>query len=165
MRSRTLRLGLALCLLVVCGIAATPLVLKVGRLRAQRQWKDNAIAEIRGLAADQTWVAARMPEIRQRIARGEPDGPWVGDRLALMANGDWIIFQNNCEKKRWQIGDQFIALASNGKWYHSSYHFCIDMISAKIEPQPRDLADFATTFYLREFDGKSDEAIKSTWPK
>jgi hypothetical protein len=45
-----------------------------------------------------------------------------------------------------------------------TYHFCIDMIVLSWDEQPEDLAAFAKKYYLRSFDGLSDQCLQKTWP-
>ena len=46
-----------------------------------------------------------------------------------------------------------------------TYHFCIDMIVLRGDEQSEDLAGFAMTYFLRSFDGHSDECLRETWPR
>jgi len=84
--------------------------------------------------------------------------------MILMRNGDWLTYANVCRKEDGRIYDLFLARASDGRWYYSTYHFCVGMIVLKMEEQPEDLAGFAKTHYLRMFDGQSDECLQKTWP-
>ena len=38
------------------------------------------------------------------------------------------------------------------------------MIVLSWDEQPEDLAGFAKKYYLRSFDGRSDECLQKTWP-
>jgi hypothetical protein len=82
-----------------------------------------------------------------------------------MTNGDWVVYRNVCWKEPSRIPDLFLGRASDGKWYYSTFHFCVRMIVLKdMLGQPEGLVNFRTNCYLREFDGRSDECLKSTWP-
>ena len=86
-----------------------------------------------------------------------------------MTNGEWIAYTNICRKQDFKIQDLFIGRASDGKWYYSTYHFCIDMVVLRmredmLEPRPGSVKQFADEYYLKEFDGRSDECLRKTWP-
>ena len=54
---------------------------------------------------------------------------------------------------------------SDGKWYYSTYHFCVEMIVLRdMLDQPENLAKFRNECALREFDGHSDACLETTWP-
>jgi hypothetical protein len=80
-------------------------------------------------------------------------------------NGEWLAYTNVCRKEDRHIHDLFLARGSDGRWYYSTYHFCIGMIVLRMEEQqPEDLAGFAKTYFLRTFDGQSDDCLQKTWP-
>ena len=83
----------------------------------------------------------------------------------LVKNGDWIIYASRCHKQDPRVYDIFIGRASDGKWYYSSYHFCIGMFVLAFDGQPCDLPAFIKQYHLREFDGESDDALQKTWPR
>jgi hypothetical protein len=45
-----------------------------------------------------------------------------------------------------------------------NYHFCNSMAMIRGDDPPRSIAEFATIYSAREFDGKSDECLRHTWP-
>ena len=81
-----------------------------------------------------------------------------------MKNGDWIAYASRCSKEDWRIRDIFIGRATDGKWYYSTFHFCRGMLTLRVEDRPESLDKFITAYSLREFDGRSDECLKKTWP-
>lgn len=81
-----------------------------------------------------------------------------------MRNGDWLAYANICHKQDGRIRDLFLGRGSDGRWYYSTFHFCNQMIVLKMEEQSTNLVEFAKTYYLREFDGRSDECLQKTWP-
>ena len=83
---------------------------------------------------------------------------WLGK------NGDWVVYASQCHKQDWRVYDIFVGRACDGKWYYSSYHFCIEMINLTVNGQPSALPAFVEQYYLSQFDGKSDEALQKTWP-
>jgi len=91
---------------------------------------------------------------------------WISDDLILMANGQWITYRNVCRKEEERIPDLFLGLGSDGRWYYSTWHFCVRTINVKdVMVQPKSLTEFSKTYDLREFDGHSDEYLKETRPK
>lgn len=153
----------------VCLVLAT-LALSVAARRyipsvsARRAWKDKAIAEISTRVAD-SWPSNELAELKARGTNGPSvsDG-WLSERLIVMRNGEWLAYANICQKEDRRIQDFFLGRASDGRWYYSTYHFCIGMIALKMEEQPDDLAAFGKVYYLRSFDGRSDECLQKTWP-
>jgi hypothetical protein len=135
------------------------------RSTARRAWKERALATIARKTADSGWLSGEIGRMRNSAARHELDsGPWLSKDIVLMKNGDWIVYANRCVKEDWRISDIFIGRGSDGKWYYSTYHFCVGMLALRTEEQPANLAHFAETYFLREFDGRSDECLRRTWP-
>jgi len=86
----------------------------------------------------------------------------------MMKNGEWIAYANICQKEDWRIHDIFIERASDGQWYYSTFQFCTGMIVLRMqgeaEGQPESVPKFVQEYYLRPFDGRSDECLGTTWP-
>jgi hypothetical protein len=130
---------------------------------AREQWKNHALSLIQHRAADPAWIAAQTTRL-QALTTTRPYANWVGEELLLMKNGDWIICQNVCRKQPAHIEDCFIGLGSNGKWYYSTFHFCVDKVVLRTEgTQPASLLQFVDAYSLRPFDGHSDDCLQSTW--
>ena len=134
-----------------------------GLKSARNQWKERAIARIDRHSKEKAWSALEVEEISKSQ---EPDkhGWWVSDEMVLMQNGEWITFANACGKSNWRVGDIFIGRGSDDQWYYTSYHFCNGMSVAKFDLQPKSLEEFCTTYFLKSFDGKSDDCFQKTWP-
>ena len=128
----------------------------------RREWKQKRIAEISARIADVTWSSNELA----RLTTAEPgrDDGWLSDTMIRMRNGDWLAYVNICQKRDPRIHDLFLARGSDGQWYYSTYHFCVDMIALRIDEQPEDLAGFKKTYFLRKFDGQSDDCLQKTWP-
>ncbi len=165
MKKRLAITGVLICLLV----AAIAVVLgRSGdrlRTKARKDWKANAIAEITRSFGNSNWLASELRQMRTEMAKGDSwSGDWVSEHLILTRNEEWMIYANKCRKEDERIHDIFIGRGSNGKWYYSTYHFCIGMVVARGDEQPESLAAFAGRYFLVEFDGRSDECLKLTWP-
>ena len=161
-KRKATRLLLILILLLVAASLSLRWALSSERLR--RNWVRGTVPQIAQQAADQMWIDRTSAALMQKMALpSHENGDWVGEQMAIMRNGERIIYRNECVHRHQILGDIFVGKASNGRPYYSSYHFCCEMVVPKMEDQPADLASFVQKYYLREFDGKSDEAIKLTW--
>lgn len=132
---------------------------------ARRAWKQKSLAEISSRLRLPDWPTNEISRL-QTIKKGDPDDyqNWLSKELILLKNGEWLAFKNVCRKEKGNIYDMFLAKGSDGRWYYSTYHFCVDMVSLKMEFQPKDLSSFTNYFCLRPFDGRSDECLEKTWP-
>jgi len=160
---RFLTIGGVCCVLVVVALAAVS-VRYAPSTSARRAWKDKAIAEISARIGDSAWVSNELVSLKARGTNDIDDpGGWLSPHLILMRNGDWLAYANVCQKQDHRIQDLFLGRGSDGRWYYSTYHFCIEMLVLRMDAQPADLAAFARTYYLRPFDGHSDECLRKTW--
>jgi hypothetical protein len=137
--------------------------------KPRRDWKDRALAEITRRSNDSAWVASEVAALKARATKDQTDSDgWLSPRLILMTNGEWIAYANVCRKEDRHIHDLFLGRASDGKWYYSTFHFCIRMLVLKMgmieEGEPGSVEEFAENYYLRTFDGHSDECLQLTWP-
>jgi hypothetical protein len=151
----------------LCGMLAA-LILGIPLLRSghRHAWKERAIAEIARRTADPRWATNEAELLRKQSAVvpwGEGAG-WVSDHLLQMSNGEWIAYANVCSKENWLIDDLFIGKGSDGRWYYSTYHFCIGMVSLSGDDQSESLTNFAHYYFLVPFDGHSDVCLRKTWP-
>jgi hypothetical protein len=162
MRKKLIIAGLAVLAVLVAVRTGVPLYR--GHLR--RAWKQAALAGLSQRLADSALLTNELTTLRQRVASSPDDETaWFTDRVALMKNGEWIVFANICQKQDRRIADLFLGRGSDGQWYYSTFHFCIGAISLAMSQQPASLAQFRETFFLRTFDGQSDECLGRTWPR
>jgi hypothetical protein len=167
--ARFSRLAVGL-LLVSCCLAATPWLLGQRAQAARRHWKDVAIPLIANWAGDQNWRAQEIGMLTNRMTdKRVLDERWLTDKLILMESGEWLAYRSHCSKEAPHlVKDIFLAKGSDGKWYYSTFHFCVRMVAllGEQEVPPRDLAMFAHEYNLRQFDGRSDDCLKETgtWP-
>lgn len=137
------------------------------RAKPRRAWKDNAIADIFQKSTDAGWIESQLAELNSRPPDAWPEVHWLSESLLLMKDGEYIVYCQCCSKQDSRIHDIFVGRGSDGKWYYTTYHFCIGMFvltSMSRHGQPASLADFVDTYYLREFDGRSAECLNKTWP-
>ncbi len=156
--------------LVVCVIALTLLPSpKERRLRApeRKQWKEQALTRINAHSRNVQMISNEVAVLHAEAQTGSGDG-WIGTNLVLMTNGEHLLYAHIDAKEERRISDLFIARGSDGKWYYSTFHFCIGMITLRGEilgPSKRgSIREFASEYALLEFDGRSDECLKQTWP-
>lgn len=116
----------------------------------RRAWKNNAIVEI---------------EDDLRLGTQTPfrEGEWFSDNRIICADGSSVVYRQKCHKEDRKIHDIFIGHGSDGKWYYSTFHFCIAAIVLMADDQPASIESFAADYFLEEFDGVSDEALRATW--
>lgn len=163
MKKRFIIAGVGI-LLIAAGIAV------VGRgdqlqSSARRNWKQQSVAEITARVVDPAWPTNELARLKTQNT-GEPsaEASWLSDRIIVTRNGEWLAYASICRKENSRIHDLFLARGSDGRWYYSTYHFCIGMIVLLMDEQPEDLAGFAKTYFLRTFDGQSDDCLQKTWP-
>jgi hypothetical protein len=150
--------------LVILAIAAVA-IRYMPSSSARRAWKEKAIGEISTRVADPAWPSNELAHLKAKGTNDPSDcDTWLSERLIVMRNGDWLAYANICQKEDSRIRDLFLGRGSDGRWYYSTYHFCIGMVVLRMEEQSDDLAAFSKTYYLRPFDGHSDECLQKTWP-
>lgn len=157
-------LGLLVAWIVVFLVVANP---DRRRLYAQprKEWKQRAIAEVARLYADQGWLTNEIAGVAQAMRTNEVwDVEWYSDHLIRMTNGEWVVCSAICSKQDARIHDIFVGRASDGKWYYSTYHFCVGKMVLRMKQPSSDMEEFKKTYFLKEFDGQSDECLKKTWP-
>jgi hypothetical protein len=130
---------------------------------ARREWRDDAVARVDRRLADPQWLAGEVDRLKAAALEPPELGRWAGEHVLVMRNGDWIVCENICRKEDARIHDLFIGRGSDGRWYYSTFHFCIDRVVLANTRQPGSLAQFADGYWLAPFDGRSDECLKVTW--
>ena len=135
------------------------------RSNARRAWKDTSIANINARIAEPSWPTNEIARLKpQSLVETVNDVGWLSDQIILTRKGEWLAYANSCQKQDGRIPDIFLARGSDGRWYYSTYHFCIGMVVLRMDEQPEDLATFAKTYFLQTFDGQSDDCLQKTWP-
>ena len=137
--------------------------------RTRREWKDNAVKAIAHRTTDVPKITAELARMKSETEKeNHASNSWKRGFLFQMKSGEWMAFTNICGKSNFRIYDLFIGRASDGKWYYSTYHFCIGAIALRMradaEGQPENMAQFVQEYYLKEFVGSSDECLRKTWP-
>ena len=102
--------------------------------KARKQWKASAISEIDRKVHDTHWIETELLELKKRAATNTEG--WFSENMVVATNGDWIVCESKCSKEDQRIHDIFIGRASDGKWYYSTYHFCIGKLVLRMEEPP-----------------------------
>ncbi|QJE95472.1 hypothetical protein [Luteolibacter luteus] len=154
-------------------------------MQARRSIRYSAIILLLGLAAGGAYILSR-PDIYHTKERREakdsmiqavsedlalqtpparPTGEgWMNEKVIFCGDGSWLSYRSQCHKQDPKVHDLFITKASDGKWYYSTYHFCIGALVLEGDGQPGSLDEFRGKYALAEFDGESDAALGKTWP-
>jgi hypothetical protein len=131
----------------------------------RRAWKQETLGEIAARVVKPGWPTNELALLKNKTTgESTADAGWLSDRIIVTRKGEWLAYANVCVKEPKHIHDLFLARGSDGRWYYSTYHFCIGMVTLRMEEQPEDLAGFAETYFLRTFDGQSDDCLQKTWP-
>ena len=159
-------LGAALCL---CAVTVGVVALYAGPApldsRAQKQWQNQAIAEIASQSGDAAPILEEIAAMKVRTSVDSAWRRWISDDLIVMRNGEWMAYRNLGAKEQGRIHDLFIGRGCDGRWYYSTYDFSTGMGALKTNlGQPRNLSTFRADCLLHEFDGRSDKFLKRTWP-
>ena len=121
-----------------------------------KEWKDRAIQEI----------SKQVEESKEP----KEEENWLTQEWIICKNGEWVAYRAVDGSHPWHensadFASIFICYTSDKKWYYSTYHFCIGMTAFRHrDEQPESLNEFIANYWLQPFDGKSDEALKSTRP-
>lgn len=127
---------------------------------ARVKWRDEAIAYVKEKSVDEYWIAEQKGVIA-KIDR--PEGNWFTADMLCFRNGEWMVCRSICNKQNAAIKDLFIGYGSDGKWYYSTFHFCVDKCVLDIQSQPESLAKFVDSYWLVAFDGHSNDSLRKTW--
>ncbi len=137
------------------------------RSSARKQWKAKALGEIVERIKDTRGLSNELTHLRAEMGTDVESG-WIGTNLLVMTNGEWLLYRNKCVKEAEHIHDLFLARGSDGKWYYSTFHFCIGMSTLRGDmfgrSRPGSIAEFTQAYSAPEFDGHSDDGLKKTWP-
>ena len=131
--------------------------------RQRTRWKDSALASLAGLSVTNDQIRGELEDLKAGPKPGLDFG-WAQQHVLLMTNGDYMIFMFWHGFNSGSVDHLFLAHCSDGRWLYSTYHFCNSMVGVRGDDPPGSIAEFAKTYSAREFDGKSDECLKHTWP-
>lgn len=125
---------------------------------ARREWASRAISTIDQRAGDKAWLDATL-------GRATTSRRWFDQSMIVARNGEWIVCENACPKEPGTPvrKDLFVGRGSDGRWYFSTFHFCVGRCVLELEEQPATLASFVDGYWLVPFDGKPGHCLTDTW--
>jgi hypothetical protein len=126
-------------------------------------WKTKTLEQLASLSITNQNIVQQLEPLGLRGA-GEHDA-WIGEHVLLMKNHEYLIFAFRHGFNNGFVDHLFLARGSDGHWYYSTYHFCNEMAGIGIADPPSSIAEFASLYAVREFDGKSDVCLQHTWPE
>jgi hypothetical protein len=129
---------------------------------ARAVWSTAALQRLAGLSATNEDISRELEELKAPTGSGDYRR-WTGEQVALMTNGEYIIYAFWHGANSGFVDHLFLGRCSDGRWLYSTYHFCNRMAGADADP-PGSIDEFAITYSAREFDGKSDVCLSHTWP-
>ena len=147
---------------IVMSLAGVWWLVKQKAAHERAQWKGPALERLVALSATNEAIHRELDELKAGPTADIHRG-WTGDSVLLMTNGEYIIYAFRHGANSGFVDHLFLGHSSDGRWLYSTYHFCNHMAGADADP-PGSINEFATTYSAHEFDGKSDECLKHTWP-
>lgn len=146
--------GCIVALLIAVAVSAgvfigLPAWWRTTRHAAGEQFRRDAVRQIQEWA-EAGWEYEHIAFLAEQHERTQGQ-VWLADHLIRMHSGEWIVYFAECSKANPRIADIFIGRGSDGRWYYSTYHFCVGMIT--MWERPRTLADFVNEYSMCEFDG------------
>jgi hypothetical protein len=160
--NRRLIIWLAIPVLIMVLIAGCRPVVKLMREHARKVWKDQALVQIANTSMTNEQVLTEIDEIQHPTPN--LNFGWAHEHVLLMTNGEFLVYAFRHGSNSGFVDHLFLAHGSDGRWLYSTYHFCNSMVGADADP-PGSIAEFATKYAVREFDGKSDVCLQHTWPE
>lgn len=160
--NRKLIIWLAIPVLIVVLIAGCRSVVKHRYEQARKVWKDEALVQIAKTSMTNEEILTEIDQIKHPTP--SLNFGWTHDHVLLMTNDQFLVYAFRHGFNNGFVDHLFLAHGSDGRWYYSTYHFCNGMAGVASDDPPGSIAEFATKYAAREFDGKSDECLKHTWP-
>jgi hypothetical protein len=159
--SRKLIIWLAIPVLILVFIVGCRSAVKHRYEHARKIWKDEALVQIAKTSMTNEKVLTEIEQIKHPTPN--LNFGWTHEHVLLMTNGEVLVYASRHGFNNGFVDHLFLAHGSDRRWYYSTYHFCNQMAGAGADP-PGSIAEFAAKYAVREFDGKSDECLKHTWP-
>jgi hypothetical protein len=105
---------------------------------ARTRYAHTAVARIKALDADKEILQKKIKT--EQAQRLETDG--IRQPYMVMENGEWMLYYQEAGKADFVVGDLFIGKGSDGRWYYSPSHFCVDMLCARMDGPLPNLKHF-----------------------
>ncbi len=151
--------------LLLVGLLAAVWWIGITRERIKRaEWKGPALQRIAALSLTNEVVQRELAELKAGPRPNPHFLSWTHDHVLLMTNGEYIVFEFRHGYNIGTVDHLFLGHCSDGRWLYSTYHFCSQMAAVQGDAPPGSITEFETKYAVHEFDGKSDECLKHTWP-
>lgn len=152
----TLVIIVAVVLLFLAALAASPFALSQYRLYVGRAWVEAEMKTIKTSTDDPLWVEKEKKSLKWQ-------NTWRSNTMMVMSNGSWLAYSSKCGAGDWQMDTILIARASNGKWYTTPYHICESACDQIINQDAvtDDLATFLERHQFTEFGGDPKNCFKN----
>ena len=160
--SPTLLALLSLPVLIVALLVAWQQVVRHNSLRTRRNWKTATLQKLTQTQIDNEEIRTEIDQIKNPTPN--LNFGWAHDQVILMINGEYLVYAFWHGFNSGTVDHLFLARGTDGKFYYSTYHFCSHMAGICGEDPAGSIAEFAMRYSVRDFDGKSDECLKHTWP-
>jgi hypothetical protein len=148
--------------IVVCVVGCRSVV-KYRYEHARRIWKHDRLAQLTKTSLTDEQVLIEIDQIKHPTPN--LNFGWTHEHVLLMTNGEYLVYASRHGFNNGFVDHLFLARGSDGHWYYSTYHFCNSMAGVGGEDPPGSIAEFASRYAVREFDGKSDVCLQHTWPE
>ena len=133
-------------------------------LQARAAWKTSALERLASQSLDNEIISEELETLKASRGAGSSQN-WIGENVLMMSNNEYLVYASRHGSSREFVDHLFLAHGSDGHWYYSSYHFCNSMVMLMSDEPPGSIVDFVSRYAAREFDGKSDVCLQSTWFK
>lgn len=162
-------MGGKIVIILLCGLLLVALLFvgwtTIVRYRfkhTRANWKTTTLRQLAEMSVTNQVILTELDQIRHPTPN--LDFGWAHDHVILMTNGEYLVYAFWHGFNSGPIDHLFLAHGTDGKWYYSTYHFCNRLALLGIDPPAVSIAEFAKRYSVVEFDGKSDECLKRTWP-
>lgn len=131
--------------------------------RERTAWMRETLPRLADLSITKDSIAMELRELRANVEQEEPP-KWIGRNIVLMTNDQFLVYAyRHGANDRWPH-HLLLARGSDGRWFYSSYHFCNELNMIRGDPQSGSIDEFVSRYPIAQFDGRSDECLKPTWP-
>lgn len=161
--SRRLVIWISIPAILVVLVLGVWVVTSLKHQRARTEWKTTTLARLAAVSLTGEVIEREMETMKARMGVGD-HVEWTGESVLVMINGEFLVYASRYGANNGFVDHLFLARGSDGRWYYSTYHFCNNMVGVMGDDPPGSIAEFATRYAVRQFDGKSDVCLEHTWP-
>lgn len=162
--SRKLIIWLSIPVILVALVLGGWSAVRYKHQRARAGWMAATLSQLSALSRTNENVCRELESLKaNQVVGGHHE--WTGDHVVLMTNDEFLVYGSRHGFNSGFVDHLFLAHGSDGRWYYSTYHFCNSMAGVRFDEPPGSIAEFASRYAAREFDGKSDVCLQHTWPE